>query len=42
VGVALSIFLKVTHSTMLGGAQRLTLALLLAGTLSAALGREHP
>ncbi len=39
--VALSIVLKVTHSAMLGGAQRLTLALLLVGSFSAVLSRRR-
>jgi hypothetical protein len=38
--VALSILLKITHSAMLGGSQRLTLALLLVGTFSAVVGRQ--
>ena len=40
-GVALSIALKVTQSAMLGVAQRLTIALLLAGTLSALFERRR-
>jgi hypothetical protein len=41
VGVAVSIVLKITHSAMLGSAQRLTLALLLVGSLNAVLGRRR-